>query len=1202
MEKIDSAQKALLDSNGNPITVGTYFYNKIFLNKFTNTKNRLDQDENIFLRKSYEYEFKQIWDCQAKYYPNIFTEERYIKTATKNIFYQRPLKSQKHLLSVCEFEYRHANIKGVVKEIGIKVAPKSSPTFQLFRILQEVNNLEIKDYKSKVQDLKVSNRNSLVAALMAGNDFTANQIIEHFGYEKSDGFAVNYKQLKGNITVKEIKSNFQKLNISDYENSIRFEYIKENVFNLNLEEEPLHLLWNLFYSVNKEDDIVKKLSETKFIYRKKEAIQVSPLNKDLKNNRIEPKKDGDILFDLVEITKEQAVFLSRNVSFSKTYGNLSTKAMKRLIPFLLKGLHFDKACEAVAANNETLVQYILHKETKKEKMANKVLLDTLMPIKTNSLRNPVVERIINQAINIVNEILKDPNLVSKQEREEGKFEIRIELARELKNSAEKRAKIAKENGTRQTANEQAVLIIKENGVKNPSIGDIEKYKLWQECNLCPYTGEIISLEDLFKSGKIEVEHIFPKSRILDDSFLNKTLAPKTINGEKNQMTAYEYMNSGLARISFEEYVNIVNKNYTGPKQKRLLADSIPDGFLQRQLKETQYINLKLVEHLQLICHHVYTTTGQITDLLKHQWGLNEILMDLNIEKYRKIDSSKIKTKVILNKHTGEVINEAKEYIESYREIKPKKEKPKTAENEVENEVENEAIVDSDIEIVDSSGADSENTPDVDKPKVFQLFGKRDDHRHHALDALVIAFTNQSHIKQLNDLNKNYASYQEAKVNARLFPVPITIPFEVKTEKELRSKQVNYFNNLVKKEIDSLLVTFKQDNKIVSTRKNKLIKGKKIQFIQTENVTIPRGLLHKDSVYSKIDVITKFALHKDFMITKNIDVIRKGVKKVKVKILTNVLSAEHIPFITDANVRTQIENRLIDFGLNMPKVLNSLKQNPIVQSDGSNLQYVNILKKEFVLRYSLNKDFKVADAEFIVDPKVKSIVMERLEDKRIPQIDKFNFYKHPLYFDEANKIPLRKVTLLTNSSDDALRALRINENGKPIDYVALQNNAVNCIYKSTINNKTVYDEIIIPFYDAVSWKISPLAIFDFAIKDPQAVWDFVAEYNLATKYEVLLQYIPKPNYTFVTSLQTNDMFVFGMTLDEINEAVVSNNYKIINKNLYRVQSIAKGQNHFRFHTETMSERINPFRIQCSGSTLKAIKVRLNKLGKIVKVGE
>ena len=55
---------------------------------------------------------------------------------------------------------------------------------------------------------------------------------------------------------------------------------------------------------------------------------------------------------------------------------------------------------------------------------------------------------------------------------------------------------------------------------------ILKYKLWIECEkTCPYSGKPISFEQLFGgSGEIQIEHIMPWSRSLDDSFMNKTSA------------------------------------------------------------------------------------------------------------------------------------------------------------------------------------------------------------------------------------------------------------------------------------------------------------------------------------------------------------------------------------------------------------------------------------------------------------------------------------------------------------------------------------------------------------------------------------------------------------------------------------------------------------------------------------------------------
>ncbi len=77
------------------------------------------------------------------------------------IFYQRKLKSQKGLISFCEFESRQIEIiengKRKIKTNGLKVCPKSSPLFQEFRIWQTLNNLkitELEDGESRFLTLK----------------------------------------------------------------------------------------------------------------------------------------------------------------------------------------------------------------------------------------------------------------------------------------------------------------------------------------------------------------------------------------------------------------------------------------------------------------------------------------------------------------------------------------------------------------------------------------------------------------------------------------------------------------------------------------------------------------------------------------------------------------------------------------------------------------------------------------------------------------------------------------------------------------------------------------------------------------------------------------------------------------------------------------------------------------------------------------
>ena len=111
-------------------TVGQNLYRQLQNNFHTSLKNQ------VFYRQDYLDEFEKIWETQAKYYSELKSE---VKEEIRDviIFYQRKLKSQKHLIGTCEFEKNH------------KAIPKSSPLFQEFKIWQLLNNLQLQNKKSK---------------------------------------------------------------------------------------------------------------------------------------------------------------------------------------------------------------------------------------------------------------------------------------------------------------------------------------------------------------------------------------------------------------------------------------------------------------------------------------------------------------------------------------------------------------------------------------------------------------------------------------------------------------------------------------------------------------------------------------------------------------------------------------------------------------------------------------------------------------------------------------------------------------------------------------------------------------------------------------------------------------------------------------------------------------------------------------------
>lgn len=125
----------------NEETVGQYLYRQLKKNPHTSLKNQ------VFYRQDYLDEFEKIWETQAGFYTQL-THALKEEIRDVIIFYQRRLKSQKGLISFCEFRSREILIdidgKKVRKQIGLKVAPKSSPLFQEFKIWQNLNNVEFR--------------------------------------------------------------------------------------------------------------------------------------------------------------------------------------------------------------------------------------------------------------------------------------------------------------------------------------------------------------------------------------------------------------------------------------------------------------------------------------------------------------------------------------------------------------------------------------------------------------------------------------------------------------------------------------------------------------------------------------------------------------------------------------------------------------------------------------------------------------------------------------------------------------------------------------------------------------------------------------------------------------------------------------------------------------------------------------------------
>lgn len=250
-----------------------------------------------------------------------------------------------------------------------------------------------------------------------------------------------------------------------------------------------------------------------------------------------------------------------------------------------------------------------------------------------SLRNPTVVRTQNELRKVVNNLIA---LYGKPDL------IRVEVAREVGKSKREREEMGAGIRRMERRRRQAARDLEANGIAGPSRDTVGKWLLWKEGQeRCPYTGDQIGFDALFRRGEYEVEHIWPRSRSFDDSIRNKTLCRKDVNIEKGDRTPYEYLGHDIDRwsaICHRLQAMTAQKGGAGMppgKMKRFLAESMPDDFAARQLNDTGYAARQAVSFLQRLWPDVgpeapvtvQAVTGRVTAQLRKLWVLNNILAD-----------------------------------------------------------------------------------------------------------------------------------------------------------------------------------------------------------------------------------------------------------------------------------------------------------------------------------------------------------------------------------------------------------------------------------------------------------------------------------------------------------------------------------------------------------------------------------------------
>lgn len=1140
-------------------TVGQYLYEKLSQNSHYSTKNK------VFYRQDYLDEFETLWETQKKYHKEL-TDELKKEIRDVIIFYQRPLKSQKGLLSICELEGREVEIekngKKITKIIGPRVTPKSSPIFQESKIWQILNNVQIEgnvipnvqqdlfgeatEFKYGKRPLTQEEKQILFAELNIKEKLTSSQVLQIL--EMKGNYKLNYKEIEGNKTralffkafqeiielsgheieftkkkahkiEEELKEIFVALGFNTEILAFKTDLTKEEIKGQQIEKQAYYKLWHLLYSFEGDSS---KLGNEKLIQK---------------------------LMELCNMPKEYATILS-NITFPLDYSSLSTRATLKILPFLKQGFMYSEACEKAGYKHSK------HSLTKEE-IENKILKDSLSQLPKNSLRNPVVEKILNQMINVVNSLVE----------EYGKpDEIRIELARELKKSAQERDELTKAVNSSKKDHEKIVKILQETpfNIQNPSRNDIIRYKLYKELEAngyhTLYTNTYISQERLF-SKDFDIEHIIPQALLFDDSFANKTLEKRDANIEKGRMTAFDYVLDKQGEIGAESYKDKIESLFNSgkiskTKRKNLLMrqSEIPEGFIDRDLRNSQYIAKKSREILEQIVKVVNTTTGSVTHRLREDWQLVDVMKELNWDKYDKCGQTECYTN-----RDGNVIKKIKDWT------------------------------------------------------------KRNDHRHHAMDALTIAFTKPSYIQYLNNLNARVEKSVEEPLDLDNVEIRLldkekrsSAVYGIETKELYRDKNgklrfnppmpLDELRKEAKKHLEDILVSIKAKNKVVTrnTNKTKTKNGEK-QIVQQT----PRGQLHLETIYGKI---------KQY--------------ETKYESVNASFNIEKIQTVANKEYREALLKRLQEYNNDPKKAFtgkNTLDKNPLyldlLHTDKvpSKVKVVNFVDV-YTIRKPIDKDLKI---DKVVDVQIKKVLEARLKEYNGDSAKAFsNLDENPIWLNKEKGIAIKRVTITGVSNAIALHSKKdkdgnyiLNEDGtkQAVDFVNTGNNHHVAVYKKPIidkktslpatdekgNIKYELEEVVVSFFEATIRANNGEPIIDKTHNQDKG-WQFL----FSMKQN---EYFVFPRYETTKDVNGNEVTIKTFDPKDI-DLLNPDNYSLISPNLFRVQKISTKNYMFRHHLETVVGEIKQLRdmawklIQTPNNLNGIIKVRVNHIGQIVEVGE
>ena len=613
------------------LTYGSFLYQRHRKRLPTRARPGAGADGQLYdvypTRELYEDEFSKIWQAQSRHCPELMTEE-VRQRVHRAIFRQRPLKPQKR--GKCTYLPSEDRTF------------RAMPSFQRYRIHQDVNNLEWWDghQDKRVRDCPDA-RDEIV------------QLLERVATKS------------GQVTFGAMKRVLKRLNYAEGDFRFNFETPKRKGLDGNLasncmqHEDCIGEDWH-DWPLEKQDEFIDVLLNGTPEQQERDRQRLAGIGNLAPPDGAQDDKD---LREYIQERFELSEYVADNclgAQLKDDSAHISRRAAQLMLAKMRDGIVDQETGEIslplqseAAASVALEVDEFVDPFRRRGDDGKHQLLDKLpyygeafrdgrhiIPgtgkeedddkTRWGGVTNPTVHIALNQIRLVVNELI---------DRYGHPHSMAIELGRELPAGAEKRNEIEREQKENQDRNQGFDDKLKEYGQElNPS--NRWRLSLWEDLSkdpngrCCPFSGDKIGIADLF-SGNVEVEHLIPFSRSLDDSRANKVVCTRKANRDKGNRTPFEAFGDSPNEYDWSE-IAARAEQLPHSKRWRFQEDALKiwqqgegDAFTSRHLNDTRYIGRLAREYLESICpiDKIDVLTGRLTGLLRGHWGLNSVLQD-----------------------------------------------------------------------------------------------------------------------------------------------------------------------------------------------------------------------------------------------------------------------------------------------------------------------------------------------------------------------------------------------------------------------------------------------------------------------------------------------------------------------------------------------------------------------------------------------